>query len=245
MIDGAVVDGILWELRKTGIARVGAIPADDLAALNGWLLSQPVYAEAHVPETARRGGRGRIDRTAPAARSASVVCLDLRDALVAPGLLELALGLTDAVAAYLERDPPLAYSTNAFWTRPAGGIRDDIQAFHRDADDTRFLALFVYLTDVFDDADGPHQMIGPNGETRAIFGPAGTAFLADTRNEHCGLKPTRGEERGIAWFRWGVSDPPVSYVWDRNAPIAAAELGDRYPADPRLRESLRLLVTPP
>lgn len=225
------------DLARRGWARVDGI--EHIDDVNAHFSACRVYPEAHVPQTARRDGRPRVDRSVT---GSECVCTELSDVVLAPYLLDRALALTDVAAAYLGRDPPLLYSANAFWTRPGtASTRPDIQELHCDADDDRFLVLFVYLTDVLDDADGPHEMVGPDGVARKVYGPAGTCFLADTRNRHRGLKPI-SRERGIAWARWGVSDPPASYVWDGNYAIDAARLGDRYPADPRLRESLRLLV---
>lgn len=229
-------------LRTAGVVVVGCLPARHVEEVNDFLLSRPVYADAHVPQTARaRGERTTARALVP---SSECLCVHTDDALLAPHLLEFAVAMTDVAAAYLEVEPVL-YSANAFWTRP-GRVppRGDIQEFHRDADDVRFLAMFTYLTDVRCEADGPHQMRGPDGETRTVLGPAGTVFLADTSHEHRGLKP-RTRERGIHWLRWGVSEVPEAYRWDGLAAIPASCAGSRYPVDPRSRSLLRLLLSPP
>jgi hypothetical protein len=225
-------------LRRKGVCTLDPLTRVQTDELNEWLLSRPVVRDAHVPQL-DRPGHALVPR-ADAADS-ECVCVAMGDAVRAPHLLERGMATIDAAEAYLER-PPLAYSMNAFWTRPGpAGTRPDIQEFHRDLDDTKFLAMFVYLTDVLTFEDGPHQLRGPDGVERYLYGQAGTVFLADTSHEHRGIKPT-SRERGIAWLRWGVSDPPMSYMWDRNEPIHSSWLGDRYPADPRLRRSIRLLV---
>lgn len=231
------------QLRANGVLRVGRLPALDMKAVNKWLLSRPVYADAHVPQTARNRGESTTSREF--VTNSECLCVHTHDALLAPCILEAALSLTDVAAEYLGVDLPVMYSANAFWTRP-GSVppRGDIQDFHVDADDVRFLALFTYLTDVLSDADGPHQLIGRDGEVSTVHGPAGTMFLADTSLQHRGLKPT-SRERGIHWFRWGVSDAPAAYLWDGLEPVESTRLQSRYPSSPRLRSSMRLLVTPP
>jgi hypothetical protein len=78
----------------------------------------------------------------------------------APGLID-ALNdprIIDLVEAYLGCVPTL-YSVNAWHSFPAN--RPDmvnVQHFHRDDDDWRFCALFIYLTDV-GETEGPHQVI--------------------------------------------------------------------------------------
>ena len=220
---------------------VPGLSAAQVADVNAWFATRPVYADAHVPQTARNRGQGHQPRdTLPPTEERFCACTE--DAILAPHLFELGLSYTDVAAEYLDQDPPVAYSMNAFWTRP-GATEPywDIQEFHRDADDVRFLALFVFLTDVLEKADGPHQIQGADDVIRTVYGPAGTAFLADTSYPHRGLKPTH-RERGIAWYRYGVSPRPAANVWDKVEPVPAASLGSRYPTDPRLRESVRLLV---
>ncbi len=232
---------IMEELRATGVAKIESLTPDQIAETNSWLLSRPVFADAHVPQTARNEGRGMVDRSTAA--GSEYVCVHTDDAILAPHLIEFGLSTVNLAAEYLGRDPPVAYSMNAFWCRPGAALRTDIQAFHRDADDVRFLAVFVYLTDILTPEDGAHDLLGPDGVVHTVLGPAGTAFLADTSFEHMGRKP-QTRERGIAWFRYGVSDHPPAGVWDKIEPIAAARLGDRYPTDPRLCEAIKLLVAP-
>ncbi len=234
------MDSRLNELLVTGCCRVEPLTALQITETNEWLLSRPVYANAHVPQTARNRGEEPVSRSQ--ASWFECVCVHTDDAILAPHLLEKALSLIDLAAAYVKRDPPVTYSANAFWTRPGKAApRGDIQEFHCDVDDKSFLAMFVYLTDVLRDEDGPHDLTGPLGDVSTIRGPAGTVFLADTSRPHRGRKP-QAAERGIAWVRWGVSDRPAANEWDHIEPIVASRLGARYPSDPRLRESIRLLA---
>jgi hypothetical protein len=233
-------------LRSTGLCIVEPFTLTEIAEINAYLFAQPVFYDAHVPQTSRnRGEFDPIQRDDPRAVASECVCVHNDHVLLAPHLLERALSYTDVAAAYLECDPPWLYSANCFWSRPgAAPLRDDIQEFHKDYDDKKFVALFVFLTDVLRDADGPHDLFGPDGEERTVRGPAGTVFLADTSRMHRGRKPTT-HERGFCWYRWGVTEHPGddhAYVWDHLAPIDKALLGDRYPVDPRLQDSIKLLA---
>jgi hypothetical protein len=230
----------LRNLRERGFSLLAPLTPEQIAEANAWLLSRPVFIDVHVPVHAANRGI----KIAPRQNAGHVECLCVStdDAILTPHVFERALGLTDLAAAWLGRDPPVLYSSNCFWTRPGPTkTRWDIQEFHRDQDDSRFLPMFVYLSDVLEEADGPQELIGPDGETRAVYGPAGTVFLSDTMLQHRGRKPT-SRERGIAWMRWGISDRPAANAWDRIEPIARERMGDRYPSDPRLRESIKLLV---
>ncbi len=239
-MDRQKVDDIVVRLRKQGFAVIEPLTPEQIAETNHYLLARTVYRDAHVPQTARSQLAYSIMRDE--ARDSECICVPSDHAILAPHIFERALDLTDVAAAYLERDPPVCYSANVFWTRPGtADIREDIQAFHKDYDDVRFLVMFVYLTDVMTDADGPQDLYGPDEEARAIFGPAGTVFLADTSRSHRGRKPTTGE-RGLAWFRWGVSDRPPANEWDKTEPISRDRMRGRYPEDTRLQESIKLLV---
>lgn len=235
-LEGDVLD----RLRKQGFAVLEPLTAGELYGANEYLRGCPVYLDAHVPQTGRNHGRVPVSRWL-SVRS-ECICVPTANAILAPAMFERALALTDVAAKYLERDPPVCYSANVFWTRPGpAGSRPDIQEFHVDSDDVRFLAMFVYLTHVFEDADGPQDLYGPGEVLYTIRGQAGTVFLADTSRMHRGRKPTSAE-RGLAWFRWGVSPRPPANEWDKIEPISAGLLGDRYPLDVRLRESIKLLV---
>lgn len=237
---------ILQALATEGFAMLPPMNPERFAEFRDFLLSRPVYVDAHVPQTARnRGEDVRFDRENRRAVVSECICVHTDDAVIAPHWMETALALTDVAAARLQRDPPVAYSSNFFWTRPGpAGTRPDIQEFHRDQDDERFLALFIYLTDVLVDDDGPHDLEGPDGVVRTVYGPAGTMFLADTSLPHRGRKPTKGE-RGFGWWRWGVSAWPPANEWDQIEPLPSHLFGPgRLPVDFRTMESIRLLVAP-
>ena len=234
-------------LRSTGLCVVEPFTPAEIAEVNAYLLARPVFPDAHVPQTSRnRGENDPIPRDDPRAVASECICVLNDHVLLAPHLFERALRYTDVAAAYLECDPPWLYSVNAFWSRPGTApLRKDIQEFHKDYDDKRFVAMFVFLTDVLRDADGVHDLHGPDNQVRTVRGPAGTVFLADTSRLHRGRKP-QTHERGFCWYRWGITENPGddhAYVWDRLAPIDKALLGDRYPLDARLQKSIKLLVS--
>src|SRR5256885_15978270 len=111
-------------------------------------------------------------------------------------------------------------------------------------DDRKQMVAFFMLTDVTEMDQGAHQYqagthripdesLGrhpnappPEGVV-TIFGQAGSIFIEDTRGLHQAHRPQVGA-RGLAWARFGVSDPPESYVWDRLSPVPKEALGVRY-----------------
>lgn len=179
----------------------------------------------------------------PVTDKSTSTCWDMRSALLAPHFFEHALSFNSLVEEYLEQQP-LLYSINAFRTYPRKSVQGDIQSFHRDKDDRKFLALFMFLSDT--SKEGAHVFLkgSHNGSSREeirISGPIGTCFLADTRGLHYGESPLL-RTRTMMWSRWGVTDPPPSYVWDKLSPVDAKLLGRRYPTDKRTQEIIRLIV---
>jgi len=224
---------MIADLQRDGLVDVGVMSG--AAEMLAFLQTRPTYP-GHV--------KGASVAAQPAGSS---TCWAPEDVLRAPYFFEFALKFAGDVNEYLGQ-PGLLYSVNAFTTYPLNGPPNpDIQDWHRDKDDVRFMALFVYLTDVLYENAGAHlfqegtQHGAEHGITCAICGPAGTAFLADTRGIHMGVRPAY-VPRTMAWARWGVSDPPASYRWDKQQPCSKDVLGDRYPSDPVLRESIRLVV---
>jgi hypothetical protein len=209
--------------------RVEPMPSQHVADVLEFLRGDIVHPGCHVRYSA--GDPVRWDQCL----DAKVLCWHHASVLRAPHLLKFALGHTDFAARHLGVDVPLLYSINAFCTRPDGPMRPDIQDWHRDMDDERFVPLFVVLT------DGVSQEIRVRDAVERIDANAGDAFFSNTMLEHRGLLPT--QERIMFWARWGISDPPASYKWDQMYPIDKASVPD-YPEDERLRQSLRLLVTP-
>jgi hypothetical protein len=133
------------------------------------------------------------------------------------------------------------------WSLPRPARATDVQAFHRDPDDWRFVKLFIYLTDV-DQKSGPHVYVAGSHRTRAPFlshlykpeelarrygagaltpvtGPAGTSFIADTYGIHAGLVP---EDRPRLLLQVQYSVLPVFAFRYAPEPMRSAGRFDRY-----------------
>lgn len=189
-----------------------------------------------------------------------MLCHSMHDIVLAPEIFELALGLLPLANAYFG-EPALLYSMNAFWTQPAPGHPQyqDTHGWHRDGDDRKQLVAFFMLTAVHELGDGAHQyQCGTHVLTdeqlgrptnapdpvivQTVYGVEGGVFLEDTRGLHMAHRP-QVVRRGLAWARFGVSDPPESYIWDKLSPVSRLALGDRYPADPAVQHAIHLVVS--
>jgi hypothetical protein len=126
--------------------------------------------------------------------------------IINPLMLSLAQG-------YLGCFPTL-YSLNSWWHFYNGQVYGT-QQNHRDHDDFKFLALFVFLTDV-NDTNGPHvfypgtQDGSSSDKSIAISGKAGTAILADTFAIHRG-QPLQQGSRLVCWWRYGLCINAMHY----------------------------------
>ncbi len=233
---------MLQNLQTDGIAPAPGLSPEQATELADHLIASPCYP-GHV-----RVYGDRVPRYHGHRDLGPVFCHAMSDVLAAPYFWELALKTAPAARDYLGPAAHM-YSVNAFWARPAGGDSiKDLQTWHRDADDERFVVLFMYGTDVLNSEAGPHRFImGSHGDRvdldqrATMCGPAGTAFLADTRGLHTGERPRAGC-RLLLWARWGVSPRPCSYDVDELEPVPAALLGDRYPTDEVTRAAVRLVV---
>jgi hypothetical protein len=233
MDQAAILNERVQRFQREGWLNLDPLTNQQVDEVLTWLRSRPVFVGRHVVQADTEF------TTWDAAADANVLCWTLETAVLAPHLLERALAEFDFAAEYLGTPNPLLYSMNVFVTRPGQPVRPDIQDFHRDTDDVKFLPMFSYLTDVWSDAC---QQIRVDNEVLVIEGLRGTTFFSDTMREHRGLKPQRNE-RIIAWARWCVSDPPASYKWDKLAPADARLLGDRYLAQPpRIRNAMKLVA---
>lgn len=227
---------ILAELQRTGIAAPGArMPSGTLATVIDHLRRAPVF-DAHVWALSSREPHG-LDEALETA------CSTMETVATAPGMLDLVDQFTPLAEAYFG-EPALLYSLNAFWTAPGPSAPNrNIQSWHRDRDDRKFLVMFIYGSDVLAQEDGTHLYARAShrddstdgGEVVEVRGPAGTIFFADTSGRHCGLKPKRGR-RLILWARWGVTDPPPVYRHDELAPVARGNVPHAY------AEHLRLVM---
>lgn len=139
--DGA---GELEQLRKIGIVNFVPGPSPETCrAVVDYFTRTPCYP-AHV--AAYCDANPQLPQEISAISNYGSYKID--QSLKAPFLLEFALNrkLLDLVGGYLGCTPTL-YSINTFWTFPhqAGGLTHD---YHRDEDDFRFLAVFIYWTEV-------------------------------------------------------------------------------------------------
>ncbi len=103
---------------------------------------------------------------------------------------------------------PTIHSINLWWSKYTGEVFHT-QKLHRDIDDYKFLAFFIYLSDV-DENNGPHVFYPKthNGsdnldEKVVITGKAGTAIIADTYAWHHG-SPLYDGKRLMLWTRFGL-----------------------------------------
>jgi hypothetical protein len=161
---------------EKGFVRLGsqALKARQAGEIRAHFLRQGVY-NAHVPNFSDGVQRSIGD----GARLSPFGSYDMSAILESPGLVELAFhpSILQLAGEYLGCAPTV-YSMNVWWSFPGHGI-SVAQDFHRDFDDYRFLALFIYLTDVVGGESGgqhqyvlsthnPEQMTKASGLKRAV-----------------------------------------------------------------------------
>lgn len=203
-------------LERDGLAPLpGLCPPGQAAALREWFAARDVVGPDGAPTPLAALPPGTAAAPYPMA-----TILGHPDILA---LVNHPLVLARA-AAYLGCKPTLS-SLGVRWSFPTDRP-NDVQRFHRDPDDWRFLKLFIYLTDVPDAAAGPHVYVRGShhgtGRLRAraysradilrqydeaaihpVLGAAGTAFMADTYGIHAGAVP-RGQPRLIVQAQYSV-----------------------------------------
>lgn len=139
--------------------------------------------------------------------------LPLEDVIRTPGLLKLASH--PSILSSLEKYfgcKPSAEVIQASWSPPSKKEAIRSQLFHRDTDGLQFIKLFLFLTDVTEDA-GPHcfvlnshdknkltktgffseeEVVDSFGDENIIYitCPKGTHFLENTYGVHKGTQPT-------------------------------------------------------
>ena len=171
---------VVAALRRSVLVRQGIFPADhietaeDMKTLetlsnDGYaplpsLLDAEQLADIHAffrsKRLTPRPGIGRqftIDDVPDGIRMANY---DLKDIIDAPHILELANSpsLLHLAANYIGCKPTIS-ALGLRWSFPSAGAATDVQAFHRDMEDWRYLKVLVYLTDVDEEA-GPNFYIG-------------------------------------------------------------------------------------
>lgn len=146
----------LEELRGQGFTRLPlTIPPEAVNDIRAHFDANPVHRGPHIYSF-----DGRPRRLDQIRRDYSMAGYNYSQVVTAPHLLDVLNDprLIDVIEEFMGCIPTL-YSLHGWWSFPAS--RPELihsQYFHRDIDDWRFLALFIYLTDV-DNAGGPHQVI--------------------------------------------------------------------------------------
>jgi hypothetical protein len=146
-----------------------------------------------------------------------VNCPHILELANSPALLRLAeryIGCTPTISALMLR-----------WSFPRRSGSSELQAYHRDPDDWRFLKVLVYLSDV-DLAGGPHKyVLGTHatkssarvqsysdesirkrygdGNVAVIVGKCGAGFAVDTAGIHKGEAPT-GHRRLLLQIQYSL-----------------------------------------
>jgi hypothetical protein len=125
---------VLQNLRTDGIVPTLGLLPEQVAELTAYLTERPCY-QGHV-----RVYGDRVPRPHGHPDLGPVFCHAMADVLSAPHFWELALRTAPVARMYLGAAAHM-YSVNAFWARPwPGEPTHDLQTWHRDGDDVRFLA---------------------------------------------------------------------------------------------------------
>ena len=132
---------------------------------------------------------------------------------------------------------PSVHMLSMWWSKFTGEVFHT-QKIHRDGDDYKFLAFFVFLTDI-DENNGPHIFYPrtQNGsddlsEKVVITGKAGTAVLADTFAWHHGA-PLKEGKRMLMYNRFGLFKNnnyyrDESYVHAQDSDVFFSKIEDSY-----------------
>ncbi|HTR84265.1 MAG TPA: hypothetical protein VMI56_07280 [Reyranella sp.] len=144
---------LLPELQANGFAKL-PVGLPNAAEVRSFLEMHPVY---RGPNSDNGGDAMSLET---ARQSHQMACYRPEVVLRAPGLIDRFNdpSLLALIEDYLGCVPTL-YSLNSWWSFPAARpSMPNVQFFHRDNDDWRFVVVFTYLTDV-DGESGPHQIV--------------------------------------------------------------------------------------
>ena len=148
-----------------------------------------------------------LTHVAEFSREDLVNSIDIMELANDPSILEI-------TSKFLKRKPTISNVT-AWWSYKGKKIAKEAQNFHRDNDDFKFCKLFIYLTDVDQDA-GPHVYVKgtskspdlikikryDDSQIESTFGkeniitfvaPKCTFFIVDTFGLHKGLLPASND----------------------------------------------------
>lgn len=196
----------LLTLSKDGYAPLPSLlSAEQIADIHAFFRSRLL---ASRPDSGRQF---TVDDVPAGVRMANY---SLKDIIAAPHILDLANrpSLLRLAASYIGCKPTIS-ALGLRWSFPSAEVGTDVQAFHRDSEDWRYLKVLVYLTDV-DDAAGPHVYVKGTHVTKAPMrlklykdeeivrkygadqtvvatGKAGFGFAVDTAGIHKGAVPSR------------------------------------------------------
>jgi hypothetical protein len=211
-VGGSGYEGVLPTLRRQGIVMLpDFVPKVTIDRINAYFADRPGF-QAHVPIYARTPEL-LVKAQAEAANipilsftpDLSLSCPDPFEIFVDERLLTIA-------SMYLECFPTL-YDINTYYSFPCPVIDRLAQSDHRDNDCFRFLACFVYLSDV-DNLSGPfvyypgtHLRDSKDRQSdcmpHVVCAPAGSIIIADTWGFHRG-EPPRAHHRFASWWRYGL-----------------------------------------
>lgn len=145
---------LLAQLRDRSHTQV-PITLPNIEELHRYFADQPVHKGANALSF-----DGRPKSLEAARRDFSMAAYSAETVMRAPGLIDAMNDprLLHLIEEYLGCVPTL-YSVNAWWSFVAPKPEmTNVQFFHRDTDDWRFLTLFIYLTDVGPHG-GPHEVV--------------------------------------------------------------------------------------
>jgi hypothetical protein len=237
------------ELRTDGIAFAQDwLRPHEVVEVFEHLMDRTIQMGGHVTKYAGGGPTTRefmADQDKHAGNSLG--CYDLETAATCPHLMPKALNYLSLAEEYFSEEA-LIYSVNLWWSLAGGAIKPEVQAWHRDVDDRKFLAMFFYLTRVGKDeahyyARGSHktttEFSSNDGNVVGVVGEPGIFFIEDGYGFHMGMHPNK-YSRLAAWARFGVSDPPLSYGVDGLHPVENEKLFSQMTG--KERRATKLLV---
>lgn len=208
------------EIEEIGYADLGRLVSPDginsvheyFGRQSGYNSQMPLMSDGVLrPFDVQMLGRGSSERYFCFSQEVSLNCGEIAKLVRSSEINALA-------EAYLGYKPVL-YNVNTFATL-RGDADHYVFRLHRDYDDFRFLAFFIYWTDVssVDGATiyfpGTHRKSGLREETKAFLtGEAGKVFALDTFGLHSGNRSV-ANLRLATWFRFGTA-PNLATIQNR------------------------------
>lgn len=177
----------LEELCQTGLCRLGIMPW--IGEFTDYLAKCEKFP-GHVKARPRAG----------------IWNNQMSDVMAAPHFLDFAKGFTPLATEYFG-EPAHLWSLNAFYTDQSTPYIGSINGLHMDREADKILTLFMLGTDT--SIQGAQMMTIDARQAELVYGPAGSAWLADTRAFHCGFLPTA--PRMLVWARWANVVPLAKY----------------------------------